>query len=42
MGKISSSKVLKKTRLNKRSSGPNLYDEFFGGLPPAGRRRQEK
>ena len=33
MGKVSSSNVLKKTRLNKRSSGPILYD----GRPSASR-----
>ncbi len=38
MGKFSSSNVLKKTRLNKRSSGPILYYGFFGGCPPVGRR----
>jgi hypothetical protein len=32
MGKFSSSSELKKTRLNERSSGPILYDEFVGDI----------
>ncbi len=42
MGKFSSSNVLKKTRLNKRSSGPILYYGFLGGRTPVGRRWQWK
>jgi hypothetical protein len=30
MGKFSTSNVLEKTRLNRRSSGPILYDGFLG------------
>jgi hypothetical protein len=30
MDKLSSSKMMKNTRLNRRSSGPVLYDGFFG------------
>ncbi len=38
MGKFSSSNVLKKTRLNKRSSGPIWYDGFLGSHPPVERK----